>query len=233
MKPLLVFGLFITALVLAQFAQAQTADDVIEKYIAAMGGKEKLSSLKTLKMEGSMSIMGNDVAITFTKKHLVGMRVDISVAGSENYQIVTPTGGTVFMPVQGMSEPTAMSDDQLKPSLPQLDVQGALFNYKEKGTAVELAGKETVDGEECYNLKITFKSGVTSNYFVSSKTSFLVKITGKRNINGEEVEVSTTFSNFKQNADGYWFPYTSVTTQGQTDYSKIDTNIPVEDGIFK
>lgn len=33
MKNLIVFGLFILALVFVQFAQAQTADEVINKYI--------------------------------------------------------------------------------------------------------------------------------------------------------------------------------------------------------
>lgn len=220
-------------IVFVQFANAQTADDVIGKYITSMGGKEKLISLKTVKMEGAMSVMGNDVAIVMTKKHLVGMRMDISVMGTENYQLVTPSKGIVFMPVQGMSEPTEMSADQLKSTVNQLDIQGALVDYKEKGTAVEFIGKEAVEGEDAYNLKVTFKSGVISNYYISAKTSFIIKTTGKRTINGEEVEVATTFSNYKQNADGYWFAYTAVNMQGQTDYSKIDTNVAVDDNIFK
>jgi len=233
MKPLMIFGLFIMAIVFAQFAHAQTADDIIAKYVTAMGGKEKITSLNTVKMEGNMSVMGNDVAIVMTKKHLVGMRMDISVMGTENYQIVTPAKGMVFMPVQGMSEPTEMTADQLKSAQSQLDIQGALLDYKEKGTTVELAGKETVDGEESYNLKVTYKSGLVSNYYISSKTSFIIKTTGKRNINGEEVEVATTFSNYKQNADGYWFAYTSTNMQGTIDYSKIDANVAVDENIFK
>ena len=233
MKPLMIFGLFIMAIVFAQFAHAQTADDIIAKYVTAMGGKEKITSLNTVKMEGNMSVMGNDVAIVMTKKHLVGMRMDISVMGTENYQIVTPAKGMVFMPVQGMSEPTEMTADQLKSAQSQLDIQGALLDYKEKGTTVELAGKETVDGEESYNLKVTYKSGLVSNYYISSKTSFIIKTTGKRNINGEEVEVATTFSNYKQNADGYWFAYTSTNMQGTIDYSKIDANVVVDENIFK
>jgi hypothetical protein len=233
MKPIMIFGLFVMAMVMAQFAQAQTADDVVNKYLTAMGGKEKLAALKTVKMEGSLSVMGNDVAIIMTKKHLVGMRMDISVMGTENYQVVTPTKGIVFMPVQGMSEPTDMTADQLKSSIGQLDIQGALLDYKEKGTTVELTGKEKVDGEDCSNLKVTYKSGLVSNFFISDKTGFIVKTTGKRTINGEEMEVSNSYSNYKQNADGYWFPYTSTNAQGTTDFSKIDTNVAVDDSIFK
>lgn len=218
---------------MAQFAQAQTADDVVNKYLTAMGGKEKMNALKTLKMEGNLSVMGNDVAIVMTKKHLVGMRMDISAMGTENYQVVTPTKGIMFMPVQGMAEPTEMPAEQLKAAQSQLDIQGTLVDYKEKGSTVELIGKEKVDGEECANLKVTYKSGVVSNFFISEKTGFIVKTVGKRVINGEEVEVSNSYSNYKQNADGYWFPYTSINMQGTTEFSKVSTNVAVDDNIFK
>ncbi|WP_462249912.1 LolA-like protein [Ferruginibacter sp.] len=233
MKPLFIFCLFIMVMIFAQFAQAQTVDEIIDKNITAMGGKEKLASLKSVKMEGNLSVMGNDVALAITTSHGVGMRADISVMGTENYQIVTPAKGTVFMPVQGMSEPTPMSDDQLKSATGQLDLQGALFNYKEKGSTVTLVGKETVDGEECYNIKLTNKMGTVTNYFISTKTNFKIKSTGKRMVNGEETEVANTYSNYKQNADGYWFPYSTTNAQGTTDFSKIDTNIAVDESIFK
>jgi hypothetical protein len=164
---------------------------------------------------------------------MVGMRMDISVMGTENYQILTPTKGTVFMPVQGMSEPTVMPDDQLKSGQSQLDLQGSLVDYKEKGTSIELVGNEKVDGEDCNNLKLTFKSGVVTNYYISAKTSFIVKTNGKRMINGEETEIATTYSNYKQNADGYWFPYTTTNMQGTTDFSKIDTNVVIDESVFK
>jgi hypothetical protein len=233
MKNLIIFGFFIIALIMVQFAQAQTVDEVIAKHITALGGKEKLASLKTVKMEGSLSVQGADVAMVITKKHLVGTRADISVMGTENYQIITPASGTVFMPIQGMSEPTAMPEDQLKAAQGQLDVQSPLLDYKEKGTTVELVGNEKVDGEDCYKLKLTYKSGVVSFYFISVKTSFIVQTSGKRNINGQEMDIVTSYSNYKQNADGYWFSYTSTGMQGTTDFSKIDTNVTVDDSIFK
>jgi len=232
MKTLMISGLLIITMTLAQTLQAQTANDVVNKYIAAMGGREKLASLKTVKAEGSLTVQGTDVAMVITKKHLAGMRVDISVMGTENYQILTPAKGTIFMPVQGMSEPTVMPDEQLKAGQSQLDLEGPLVNYEDKGTTVELAGIENVDGENCYNLKVTDKNGITTNYFISANTSFIVKTIGKRVMNGEEIDVSTNYSNYKQNADGFWFPYSTTNMQGTTDFSKIDTNIPVDESIF-
>src|SRR5262245_12047596 len=121
MKNLIIFGMFILALVFVQFAQAQTADEVVNKYIDALGGKEKLSSLKSVRLTGNMNVQGNDIGITVTKLHMKGMRMDISVMGTDNYQIVTPGKGVSFMPIQGMASPTDMSEEQVKAAQSQLD----------------------------------------------------------------------------------------------------------------
>lgn len=233
MRNLMIFGLFVIALVMVQFAQAQTVDDVIDKYIAAMGGKDKMMSLTSVKMTGGFNVQGTDVSLITTRKHMVGLRLDISVMGTENYQIVTPTKGWVFMPVQGQSSPEEMTEDQYKGSVNQLDLQGPLLNYKEKGHTVTLVGKETVDGAECYKLNVVFKNGAKATYFIDTKTNRITKTSAKVMMNGEEVDAETTFSNFKQDPNGFWFPYTNVSSRGETNYDKIETNIPVDESIFK
>lgn len=233
MKNVIITGLLLLSSVFVQFTHAQTVDEIADKYIVALGGKEKLLALKSVKMEGNVNVQGYDVNITTTKLHMKGMRSDIVVAGMENYQIVTPEKGIVFMPVQGMSTPSDMPEDQLKSGQLQLDVQSALLNYKEKGTAIELLGAETLNGTDNYKLKLTFKNGIVSTYFIGKTDFRLNKTVSKRNINGEETDMETTFSNYKQNADGYWFAYTSNNIQGEMIYDKIQTNIAVDENIFK
>jgi len=233
MKNLVIFGLFVMAMIMVQFVHAQTVDEVVDKYIASLGGKEKLMSLKTVKMEGSMSVQGTDLTITATRSHMVGMRMDIEVMGMSNYQVANTTKGASFWPVQGMDAPQDMDPEQYKSVSNQLDLHGALCNYKEKGNTVELLGKETIDGTEAYKLKVTHKNGVESTYFIDAKTGRLIKTTGKAKVQGEEMEVSSTYSDYKQNADGYWFAYSVTQMQGTIVYDKISTNIPVEDSLFK
>lgn len=233
MRNLLIFGFFIIALIMVQFAQAQTADDVIDKYINALGGKEKLLSLNSVRMQGNINIQGTDVSLTITKLNNVGIRTDIEVMGTSNYQIVTAAKGVSFMPVQGMSAPTDMTDDQFKASQVQLDIQSPLLNYKDKGNKVELLGTEKIDGEDNYKLKITYKNGLVSLYFIGSKNNRINKTSGKRTINGEEMDVETTYSNYKQTPDGFWFAYTTSSMQGETNFDKIEANIKVDESIFK
>ena len=89
-------------------ASAQTADDIVAKYVTAMGGAEKLSSLKTVKMEGNMSTQGIDIALTVTKKQLAGMRLDLDIMGTSNFQMATPEKGWIFMPIMQQAEPKEM-----------------------------------------------------------------------------------------------------------------------------
>ena len=220
-------------LVMVQFSQAQTADDVIDKYIAALGGKEKLLSLTSVRMTGSFNVQGTDVGVVISRKQGVGSRADFSVMGTENYQLVTPTKGSVFMPVQGQSAPEDMADDQVKAGQIQLDIQSPFLNYKEKGNTVEFAGKETTDGVECYKLKVTFKNGAKMDYYIDTKDSRIFKTSTKINVNGEDVDAATTYGNYKQNADGYWFPYTTNSSRGETTYEKIETNIALDENLFK
>jgi hypothetical protein len=235
MKNLIIFGMFIMGMVLVQFVQAQTqtVDEVINKHIEALGGKEKLLTLKSVRYTGNINIQGNDVSIVQTKLNLKGMRIDISVAGTENYQFVTPEKGVVFMPVQGMTEPSPMSEDQVKSGQNQLDVQGPFLNYKEKGTGVELLGTEKLNGEDNYKLKVTFRNGLVTTYFIGAKNYYINKTVAKRNINGEDTDMETTYANYKQNADGFWFAYSTTSMQGDMIYDKIETNIAVDENIFK
>ena len=214
-------------------ATAQTADEIVDKNIAAMGGKEKLATLTSVRLTGSMSAQGMDIPLTITRAHQVGMRVEFEVMGTSNYQIANTKEGWTFMPIQGMTAPVQMEEEQYKSFAGQLDVQGIFYNYKEKGTTIEYIGTEKVDGVEAYNLKVTLKSGKVSNYYIDTKTNFLIKTSSKVNAGGEEVEVTNSYSNYKANADGYMFPYTSASMQGPINFDKIETNIKVEESLFK
>jgi hypothetical protein len=61
----------------------------------------------------------------------------------------------------------------------------------------------------------------------------LVKATGKLTLGGQEIDAATTFADYKQNADGYWFAYSVTTMQGTITYDKISTNVPVDESIYK
>ena len=67
METLIKRSFFVLASVLAfSTLRAQTADDIVGKYVAAIGGKDALSGIKSLVISGSMEVMGNDGTDTVT-----------------------------------------------------------------------------------------------------------------------------------------------------------------------
>ncbi|MFN8252286.1 MAG: hypothetical protein U0V75_10420 [Ferruginibacter sp.] len=234
MKSLIVFCLFLLSLVFVQFAQAQTVDEVIDKYINAIGGKEKLMAIKTIKMTGNLNVQGFDVGVVTTASHGVGVRTDISVPGmGEGFQIMTPTKGWGFMPFQGQTAPEEVGEDQVKAGQNSLDLQGPLLNYKEKGSTVELLGKEKAEGKDCFKLKLTNKFGKVTTIFIDATDYYRIKSVSTANINGEETEVETVYSDFKKDANGYVFAYAQTSPRGTINYSTIEVNIAVDEKIFK
>ena len=215
-------------------ANAQTVDEVINKYIDAVGGKEKMLALKTIKMDGAMSVNGLDIGIVTTISGGIGVRTDISVPGmGEGYQIMTPTKGWSYMPFQGQTSPEEAPADVVANSQTSLDLQSALLNYKEKGHTVELLGKEKADAVDCFKIKFTHKNGKVVIYFIDAVNYYRVKVTGKTIINGEETDVETTYSNFKKTAEGYVFPFEQTSIRGTITYSSIEVNKPVDVSIFE
>ena len=213
---------------------AQTADEIISKNVESMGGAAKIASLKTVKKTGNLSMQGMEIPMIFTISQMKGFRLDVEVMGTSNYQIITPEKAFMFFPIQQMTEPKEMDAETVKGMQSALDIQGAFINYKEKGSTVEFVSNEKVDGADTYKLKITGKSGKSALYFIDVKTNRLVKTKAKATgPDGVEIDVETTYSDYKQNGDGYWFAYATTTPQGPVVFDKIETNVAVDENIFK
>lgn len=235
MKNLIKPAILIFALLAVQFAQGQTVDDIINKHVEAMGGREKIIKLSSALMTGTFTAMGAaaPINIVTTKKHMVGSRIDIEANGTNNYQIITPKNGWIFTPVQGDKEPRPLLEDQFKVGQVQLDLHGPFVNYTEKGIKIEMSGKDTVNGSVCNKLKVTSLNGNVTVYSIDSKSNFIVKASTKMFQFGALEDVVTTYSDYKQNADGFWFAYDNISPRGETKYEKIETNKPVDENIFK
>ncbi len=233
MKKIRIGLLAVAAIIGLQSASAQSVDEIISKYEAALGGKEKLLTIKSVKMVGGLNVQGMDVGITTTAVNSVGTRNDISVPGmGEGFQVVNTTKGWEFMPFMGQASPEEISPEQLNSSQGLLDLQGILVNYKEKGGQVELLGKENVDTIECFKLKVTDKQGVESTLYIDAATYHCVKrITKMKTPNGD-TDIETGYGDFKKTEDGYVFPFAITMDRGTIVLQSIEVNKPVDEEIF-
>ena len=218
---------------------AQTVDEIVTKHIEAMGGAEKWKALKAIQMVNKFNVQGMDIESKSVIVNGKSLRTDVSVMGQEIISAVDGETGWAQQPTMmgGTGEPEDMPGALVKESRKQLSLGGSLLNYKEKGSTVELVGKEKLDGAEVYHLKLTEKNGDVTNLFLSSSTYYTLKSSGKRNVQGKDVDAEVSFSNFKQ-IEGLTFPYTMETASPMGGMMTIETdsiklNPTIDETIFK
>jgi hypothetical protein len=225
---------FITMLLVAsQVGSAQTADEIIESHLKAMGGKEKLQSIQTLIMEGKVTGQGAEFPITTKIQNKKGMRVQFNIMGIDAFIIMRPDSGWTFMPFQGQTKPEAMPEDQIKAGSENLDISGSLCDYINKGHTVEYLGLDDVEGTECHKLKLINKDGKISYYLIDPVSHYMVRNIVKRNFGGKEMEVETDFSNYKEIEGGYIFAHSIKSQNGPMEITKITINAPIDPSTFE
>lgn len=147
------YSLLAVFLIAGVSTYAQSVDDIIAKNIEAMGGQSKLQAIKSQYVEGNMEVQGQTVPIKRWVKQDQAMRLEFSVMGTNNVQVVTRTAGWSLMPVMQQTEAQEMDPQMTKLMQSQLDVRGELYDYKSKGKKIELVGKDSVNGSPAYKLK--------------------------------------------------------------------------------
>jgi hypothetical protein len=238
MKTLKLAAFFITAALSLTSVKAQTADEIISKHIAAIGGLENWKKVNSVVQTGSMTVQGMSIDLTMTVVSGKGSRQDIVAMGMSNYTIVTPTEGWRFFPIQQQTAPEAMTADDVKESQDQLDPSGSLVDYKSKGHTVEFLGKEDVDGTECLKIKLTQKGGKVETYFIDPATYYIVKSLSTLKANGQEAEVFTTYSNYQKLPEGIVMAMSMSIPLGpgfnvDLTIAKVEINKAIDESIFK
>lgn len=233
-------ALLLVAFMTVLHTTAQTADEIIDKHFAAIGGKAKLASLKTMKFNANIEIMpGQKAPVLMTMKDGNKMRFDLDLQGMKMTNAFDGTIGWMINPFGGKTEPERMPEEAVKELKKQADFQGPLFDYQKKGSTVKFIGKEDMEGTEVYKLQLNEKDGDVTYYFIDAESHLLLKESQKVKIEDKETETSTLMSNYKM-VDGLLFPFTVESRSGSGDNSQgqainieaIEINIPVEDKIF-
>lgn len=235
MKQFRMLALSILLVGAAVSTKAQTVDEVVSKHITAMGGEEKLKSLNSQIAEGTMSIQGMDLPLKVINLNKKAIRIEFEAMGTSNIQVITNTGGWMFLPIQQQAAAVDSDPADLVDSQRDLDLTGELVDYKAKGNTAELIGKETIDGQELYKIKLTRKDGSITNYFVDATTWYVTKRTSSKSIQGQDIEVVENISDFKKTPEG--FVYAAAIEQlpmgMKINFTKVQINPVLDEKIFE
>ncbi|NBB19911.1 outer membrane lipoprotein-sorting protein [Runella sp. CRIBMP] len=213
---------------------AQTVDEIVDKHIAAMGGADKLKGVSTIVIERTLAVQNMEIPNKTTVVVGKALRTESSVMGNSMVQVVEGATGWMIRPAMmgGTGDPEDMPAEMVKQQAGQLDPFGELYNYKEKGNKVELVGKEKVEKDDAYHLKVTTKDGQVMEQYIDANTFMLTKL--KTTINGQDGEIM--FSDYKE-VEGIKMANTmDMTSQmGALTFitNKVTVNAKVDEAIFK
>lgn len=229
---------FVTILSLSLLSvNAQIAEDVVQKYATAMGGLDAFNKVTTAKISGTLITQGREFPITTQIINGKAMRADVEAMGQMLNNVYDNGKGWKINPFDNAPTAIDISGSELVTFKSQASLANNLMDYKNRGHQIELAGQETLNGENTNKIKLTSKEdGKITTYFISTESNLLIKSIAKKNIRGEEYDAETFYSDIKD-INGLKFCMNfSTKIEGQVyqqvKYEKIELNVPVDETIF-
>jgi len=234
----------VVGFVAAPRAVAQTADEVIEKHLAAMGGRAALSKLTTLVASGTVvvSAQGADVpgSIEVTRrtpnKVRTLMKLDLSAFGSGEMIVDQRCDGKAAFASNSMQGNREITGEQLQLML-NASYPSALLTYKEAGATAEMQGKDQIGGRAMFVLVYTPKAGPASKMFIDAETYLLARTITRLNVAeaGGAIEQTSDVSDYRD-VSGVRLP-SSITSSSPAQVvavtlTKLEINVPVDDAVF-
>ena len=188
-----------------------TVASIADKYINAIGGLAAVQKINSITSEATISMQGQNIDFKIIKAQ-----------GGKELTTVSAMGQTVQKQVfdgksgysEQMGNKVVMTKEEIADNLKNTEL------FEELGFAksgdYKLAGIEKVNGEDSYVVKSNNKT-----YYYSVKTGLKTGETETTKVQGKEVSIPTTFSDYKEVA-GVKMPYTiSVNQMGMDMTMKV------------
>lgn len=227
----------------AQGASAQTADEIIEKYLAAIGGRAALGKLKSRVTTGTITLstpageLSGPVEILNQEpnKSRTLIKLDLSAVGAGQMvfdQRFDGTSGYVLDSLQGNRDITGTQLENMKNG----SFPSPFLNYKETGATVDLSGKEKVGEREAYVLVIKPKSGSVVRQYIDADSYLPVRLVIKVEVpQVGEVEQTTELLDHRE-VDGVKVPFQVKTASAVQSFTvtitKVEHNTKIDEALF-
>ena len=232
MKTINKLSLFVIFILAGTVLSAQTADDVIARYLDAIGGKRTIRKIKSMYVEGTMDIMGMEGTTKTTTLNGRGVKLELDMQGSTVVNCVTDESGWTINPFMGGMGPVDLTEEQYNISKEQIVIGAPFIYYAKKGYKAELTGEETIGDAKTVKVKLTSPDNIVSEHFFDKESGLLIRSVEP----GEMGQNIATFSDYRE-IEGYTMPYKiEIDAGGQAmiyaTYNKVELNVPVDESIF-
>jgi len=221
---------------------------IVEKNVSARGGLDRWRGVQALEMKGKMQAGGNrrptipvpgtkispevkvnrpteQAELPFVMDLSRGrkQRLEIKFNGQTAIQVYDGAQGWKLRPFLNRHEVEKFTADELKAAAQQSDLDGFLIDYAAKGSKVELAGVEQVEGRSAYKLKVTDKSQYTRHVWVDAENFLEVKVEGTpRRLDGKYHPVAVFLRDYRP-VSGLMMPHLLETSvEGVKETEKIE-----------
>ena len=222
----------------AAHASAQTADEIVARFVKTVGGMEKIQAVKSLRRTGRYNGGGGfEAVIVEENKRPNLVRQEFVIQGMTGVTAYDGKSGWKIEPWNGKKDAEGLSEEEMKGIIEDSDLDGPLINFKQKGIRVEYVGMDEVEGTDTFKLKVTMQNGDVRHYYMDTDYFVPIKIETKRTIRGAEREFETILGDYKE-VNGWYLPFSVESgvkgSQNHTTvtYEKIEANVALEDARF-
>lgn len=221
-----------------QNTEAQTVDEILANYFENTGGLENWKNLESTKSTGKFLQQGMEFPFTSMRK---APNMFKTVADVQGKTIIPQAydGETAWSlnPFAMQTEPTAMPEEEQKEIALEAEFEDSFINYKEKGYKVELEGTETIEGTECFKVKLTKKEDNVSYYFFDTENFVPIMTRTFIKTGPYKGQESESYMSDYDEAGGFIMPYSIVQkVAGQTvatiKVENFEINPEIDDSEF-
>jgi outer membrane lipoprotein-sorting protein len=220
-------------------AFAQTAEELVAKNLQAKGGIEKIKAIKAVRMTGNFDASGFKATVGTLSKRPDLVKESFSVQGMTQVQAYDGSSGWQISPFGGRKDPELLGEDDVRGLSEDADFDGPLVDAQTKGNKIEYLGHDQVDGDDAFKLKVTLKNGDIFYYYLDPDTYIEIEVEKLQFIRGSVRESVTVFGSYKP-VNGVMYPFfiesgpkNNPDQRGKITFTKIEANVPIDDGEFK
>ena len=188
-----------------------SAEDVIDDYIKAIGGKDALSEVTSIEIKATSNIQGTVLEMYSIKNNQNQSLMEMSAMGMT-------IAKTVFNKYQGYNEVNGQRIPLTEVELEQAIINSALFSELNFDfSLVQLVGTSDVDGEKAYEIKVTDNKSI----FYSVDTGLKLKEVESQEVEGNLIVGETYFKEYEE-VEGILLP---------KEINQVSASIPIPGGI--